>query len=834
VKRCILVGALLAQLVLAVPALGAPELSRADRLDDRRFIAAGDRAYTVGTQSGRFPAMGFHTRGEMGGVWAPPLKLLDGMWFAIDGQWLPAATAFRSGYGYTEMDIPGPAGLRVTRVDFVPDGRRAALVGLRLRSDAARRVRIAVDAHSELMSAFPWGETTPKQTEFNLQDTASLEGGRLVFREQGNPPGGDETHDWAAVVGARAAAPAGETGPNFRGPQDPAVICPASGADTPKPPARCDDTAYGKGAGGQLRYELGLPARRERTVWFAVAGSESGAASALSEHAAVLRDPDRLLRGKLAARERLAAYSRLSLPGDRLLQQGIDWSKQNLADSVQAARDLDIRATHEGKQYPPAEGTVPMARFVAAGFPDYPWLFATDGEYTAFASVAAGQFAPIKDHLRALRQISEIDNGITGKVVHEVVTDGSIYFGSNEDKGNTDETVKFPSAVALVWRWTGDDRFRDEQYVFAERGMRYVMDTLDADKDGWPEGLGNVEREGMGDEKLDVAVYTIRGLRDLADMARSKGEVATARWAEDAAGRLMLAFERDWWMPEVPQYADSLTDPGNEKTQQRHWIGVTPMDAELVRAGRAVPGIASKENGSAALEVRERPCYGTNRGLFHTGAPGCDNGPPSKDEQQIFTLNTAVMAVAEGNYGRLDRAQQQRFTKANRESQLRPGDEQPGAMPEIVASPLYGRSIDRSFLERASVLQAWGAYGTVWPVVHQQLGVRPDMGRGRLEVMPQVPPYQKAIAGRKIRIAKRSVAVVAGHSGNRWYTRVRSKARLRRLIVGHTLTAGARIASVRLDGRRVSYKTRTTNRGIEVAVRPRTPNRHHELVVRTR
>ena len=31
------------------------------------------------------------------------------------------------------------------------------------------------------------------------------------------------------------------------------------------------------------------------------------------------------------------------------------------------------------------------------------WLFATDGEYTAFASVAMGQFEAIKDHLIGLR-----------------------------------------------------------------------------------------------------------------------------------------------------------------------------------------------------------------------------------------------------------------------------------------------------------------------------------------------------------------------------------------------------------------------------------------------
>ena len=30
--------------------------------------------------------------------------------------------------------------------------------------------------------------------------------------------------------------------------------------------------------------------------------------------------------------------------------------------------------------------------------------------------------------------------------------------------------------------------------------------------------------------------------------------------------------------------------------------------------------------------------------------------------------------------------------------------------------------------ERGMVLQAWGAYGTAWPVVRQQLGLRPDLG----------------------------------------------------------------------------------------------------------
>ena len=84
----------------------------------------------MGSEAGRFPAMGWHTRGEMGGIWTPPLKLLDGLWFAVDGQSIGPATRFTSGYGYVAMDLPAPAGLRLRRTEFVPDHLRALLVSL--------------------------------------------------------------------------------------------------------------------------------------------------------------------------------------------------------------------------------------------------------------------------------------------------------------------------------------------------------------------------------------------------------------------------------------------------------------------------------------------------------------------------------------------------------------------------------------------------------------------------------------------------------------------------------------------------------------------------------
>jgi hypothetical protein len=828
-----------------------PELSETSRLQDRREIAAGTRAYSVGFEDGRFYANGWHITGEMGGVWTPPLKLVDGVWFGLDDQWVGPATTFTSGWGYTRYDLPDTAGLELERTDFVPDGRRGALFGLKVTNPgAARTTKLSVDAHSELMGHYPWGFTgvTPNASD-NLPDSGSFDGRHLVFTDDGALPGAPE-HHYAALVGTALTPDSGTIGDQFWGPQ-PGHRCTGTepGAPAEPKPSQCDDGPFGRGTGGELTYTVSLPAGGSTTVWLAVAGSDGGLAPARQELTRVLRDPDAELAAKVASRQRLSRMTRLSLPGDPLVQDAIEWGKQNLADSTQSAEDLQIRWTDQGKQFPPPLGTVPKATWFAAGFPDYPWIFGTDGEYTAFAAVSVGQFEAAKAHLRALRDISDILNEGSGVVVHESVADGSIWFGhdsrhTNPDGTigydfNTDETVKFPSAVALLWRWTGDDRFRDDLYDFAVRNLRYVVRTLDADGDGWPEGLGNVERSGMGPEKLDNAVYFIRGLYDLADMARAKHDGATFAWARNLARRLQQRFDGTWWFEAAQQYADSLNEPGNQQSFQKHWIGQTPMEAELRVAGRTVPGLAPFDHGDTALAGREDPCYSgehpLNPGLFHTG---CGGGPTGEGELVIFGLTTSIQSIGEGNYGRLGPGQQQRYTHALAETMFsEPAtggtpDEQPGAMPEIFPSPAQGANIDRCWTCRSMFMQAWGNYGTTWAVVHQWLGVRPDLGHGRVEFVPQVPQGQTSVQGRDIRLGGGSADVLASHDGDSYRTEIRTGRGVGadEVTIGHTLPRGARPATVVLDGRTLhNYRVRETNRGTEVTVS--TTAGHHTLTV---
>ena len=214
-------------------AQAAPELSVSDRLPDRRYMASGERAYTVGFQDGRFYANGWHITGEMGGVWTPPLKLVDGVWFGVDGQWVGPATRFTQRLGLCAHGPAVRAGPRAAphRLRSRRPPRGAVRAGLTNRGPSTRTVTVDVDAHSELMGAYPWGfDAAVPNARDNLADSAAFDGDALVFREQGKLPHPNaEVHDYAALVASDRKPRSGVTGDTFRGDQGDNV-CTAAGA----------------------------------------------------------------------------------------------------------------------------------------------------------------------------------------------------------------------------------------------------------------------------------------------------------------------------------------------------------------------------------------------------------------------------------------------------------------------------------------------------------------------------------------------------------------------------------------------------------------------------
>src|SRR5919107_867177 len=442
------------------------------------------------------------------------------------------------------MQFPTSAGLEVTRTEFAPDNSPVTLVGLTLRNPEStdRSVKLTMDARSEIMAAYPWGWTTPNAKGFNGPDSGSYDPstGTLTFKESGSEP-----KPWYATVRASVAPDEGLTGSDYWGPVTEAE--------------RAGYLENGNGTGGSLRWNLSVGAGQESTLWVAVAGSHTSQSEATDALQGALKDPANQLTQKVNSRQNLLAQTKVSLP-DAALQDAFDWGKLNMADLKRTVTNAQIRDVDEGRAYPNPVTTIPKLTGIGAGYPDYPWYFGTDGAYTAYPLVASGQWDTAKAHLQSIRDVSLAVNGSTGKVVHEVVTDGSVYWGANDDPGNTNETAQFATAVEQTWRWTGDNGFRNEMYPFVKAGMEYITSsrcpvggpsqegTCDKDDDGWPEGYGMVERTGMGEEKLDNTAYTWQALRALQRMAESRGDTATATWADGKADAMEAKFDAAWWM----------------------------------------------------------------------------------------------------------------------------------------------------------------------------------------------------------------------------------------------------------------------------------------------
>jgi glycogen debranching enzyme len=777
-------------------------------LEAKRYVASGDRAYVIGAADGGFDPMGWHIRGEMGGVWAHPIKLLDGYWFSIDGEWLPAAERYTTSMSVSELRFPEVGGLSVKRTEFAPDGSPVVLVRLELRNRGrSRHVELGMDVRSELMGAYPWGWTTPNARDANGADTGSFDDGRLVFAEPDRP--------WRALVGASPAPDDGEVGDDFWGPV----------AEAERP----GYLEFGNGTGGQLRWSLDIRAGRTATVWIAVAGSHVDGGEAERALEGALDRPESLLEDKIDARRRLLRQTRVSLP-DETLELAFDWAKLNMADLRRTVVDAELRDVDEGRAFPDPVAELDSMTGVGAGFPDYPWLFGTDGAYTSFPLVVSGQWDTAMRHLRAIRDVSVEINGDSGKVVHEVVTDGSVYFGANHAPGNSNETAQFAVAVDLLWRWTGDDDFADEMLPFVTRGLQLLTDELDGDSDRWPEGFGMVERGGMGSEKLDVTSYTWAALRALERLAGGRGDADTAAWAAERAAAMEASLSADWWMPEIARYADSLCNEGDEldppegavnvctapdtQLQQEHWINATPMEMAF----------GPTDDANAALDALEEELSGPC-GLFHTGPGG---GPNGAGELKCWTLPTSVMAVAEANYGRLGPDQALRYIGAIAGLL---DLETPGALPEIAASPEYDPFAD--FRDRAMFMQAWSAYGVQWPVVRHFLGVDPDVPAGRLSVVPHIPDGWPGLSVDDLRVGDGEIEVEARRRGHRFTTRVEAPEDLE-LTIGHTLPAGAEVERVELNGDDVEFEVVDTTRGREVRVTAEAGCRRHTLEIKAR
>ena len=312
----------------------------------------------------------------------------------------------------------------------------------------------------------------------------------------------------------------------------------------------CDEGPFGKGTGGQLRYtRQGPGARRADPVdraspapTRAPRGARRSCAGALADPAA--RSPTRSPRASSSARN-----TQLSLPGDQRLEQGIDVGQaEHRRPHAARGRPEDPRR-RRGQGVPAAAGHRPARALDRRRLPGLPVdLRHRRRVHGVRGGRPSGQFEAIKDHARALRDVSVILNGDSGKVAHEIVGDGSVYFGACKHAGNTDETAKFPSLVALDLAL--DRRRRVPRRPVSVRRAQHALRRRAARRGRRRLARGPRQRRARRDGRGEARQHRLHDPRPLRPRRHGAGQArrrATAPWARQHARDLRARFEAAWW-----------------------------------------------------------------------------------------------------------------------------------------------------------------------------------------------------------------------------------------------------------------------------------------------
>lgn len=720
-----------------------PVLTKSHRLGDP-YVAAGDRAYLIGTQDGDFPDMGEHVPGEMGGLWAHPIKLLDGFWLQVDGCWLPRASRFTQGPFFNEHTFHLD-GLTVTRRQWVPDGLPGLVVSYRFEAAAPRELTVALVAHTDLRPVW-LGERTgmidaPDEGAFDEELQAA------VVRDRANP--------WWVVVGSDSPV-AGEVGPHCRGPHP----------------------TGGRGTGIRLERRIPVRSGEPAEVRYYVAGSDRSREEAVEVLATLRQRADALYAAKLRRYEEIDRGGRVLVP-DPDLMEAFRWVKFNYDQLVREV---------------PGQG-----RGLGAGLPEYPWWFGTDSSYALLGLLPLGQeqHRLAMETLELLARVSQATNG-NGRIIHEVVTNGAVFH-----PGNAQETPHFVKAVYHVFRWAGDREFLRRIFPICKQGVLAWLLQERASGDCLARGYGIIEIDGLDLKLLDTAVYTYEALAALAELAPEVGEdPAFARRCRELAAAVKEAINTRFWLPEEGLYADLLATPAEMLPRLAQW------EAEAIRTGRhhavlhlrelqerarRLPpdhetgwllknwiintpleaGVAPREYALLALGRMGGPEFCGHHGLFLSGLY----------RDHIMTINTGVQAVAEAMYGRAQAAREWMLRIA-RTLHLRT----PGSPSEM--SPDYG-----------CFVQAWTGYGLFWPLV-VMLGIRPHAATRELCLSwPNLPADWEPFAWEEVAIGDSRFSFyfrdgryeVALISGAPWQVTVQAPAGQAIRMVGRATSAGAEV-----------------------------------------
>ena len=408
------------------------------------------------------------------------------------------------------------------------------------------------------------------------------------------------------------------------------------------------------------------------------------------------------------------------------------------------------------------------------GRPGYAWYFGRDACWTAFALLAAGDYASCRLVLRFLGTSQDV----SGKVIHEYTTSGLAHYDA------ADATPLYLLLAGRYAAWTGDLAFLAERWTEIERAYRFCLET-DTDGDGLIEntrvGHGWIEMGPLSGAHVTLYLASIwtAALATLEPLARALGHRALADELAQRALRARARIAKRFRTADG--YSLGIMADG---TPQRPRTALTAV-ALLLETVDPAPATAWLDAvGSAGFSApwgvrlipREDPLY--SPAGYHCGA--------------VWPLYTGWVSLAEYACHRAE----QGFTHLLANARL-PFAHGQGSFAEV---------LDGDLGTPAGVCpdQAWSAAMLVSPVIEGMLGARPDALARRLTLAPHLPSGWRECEWRGLHVGHTTLDVRVSALPDRVLLRVRRTAGAHlELTVAPALPPGRRMTDALVDDERL-------------------------------
>jgi len=258
---------------------------------------------------------------------------------------------------------------------------------------------------------------------------------------------------------------------------------------------------------------------------------------------------------------------------------------------------------------------------------------------------------------------------------------------------------------------------------------------------GWKDSRdANRNRDGTLAEAplalVEVQAYVYAARRQMARLARVRGDRALAEGQERKADELRRAFEDAFWMEDVGTYALAL-----DSHKQR-------VDAIGSNAGHALwCGIASTERAARVADVLAGPEMWSGWGVRTLSSAMAGYNPIGYHIGSVWPHDNGIIAEGLFRYGY--REQANRIAAAMLEATTYFRDSR---LPELFCG--FGREESPLPVPYpvACVPQAWAA-GSLFQLLRTMLGMHPDAGARQLHlVAPALPEWLPQIRVENMRV----------------------------------------------------------------------------------